>query len=244
MERAQIARVSVADQVAAILRQRILGGELRPGTPLQEIPLAASLGVSRNTMREATRILAMEGLLKRSIHRGIAVAQLSRKDVHEIYHVRRMLEIAAVLAARDRSSELLRDIRAALAQYENSVRARDWVSAVSHDLLFHNLLIRFHGSTRLEAFHQKLLGELRMGMVLVDRRHDDPGMLIPVHRKLYQLLSAGKLKQCATVLARHLDDSEARLARVMDSHASAPASKRPAQGPRFRSAKVVARNLR
>jgi len=80
--------------------------------------------------------------------------------------------------------------------------------------------------------------------VLVDRRHDDPGMLIPVHRKLYQLLSAGKLKACATVLAQHLDDSEARLARVMDSHARAPASQGPAQGPRFRSAKVVARNLR
>ena len=61
----------------AFLSQRILNGELRPGTPLQEIPLAESLGVSRNTMREATRILSLEGLLKRSIHRGIAVAQLS-----------------------------------------------------------------------------------------------------------------------------------------------------------------------
>src|ERR1700736_6013625 len=53
MERSQIHRVSVADQVASILRQRILNGELRPGTPLQEVPLAASLGVSRNTMQPA-----------------------------------------------------------------------------------------------------------------------------------------------------------------------------------------------
>src|SRR5438445_4880095 len=82
MERSQIHRVSVADQVAGILRQRILEGELRPGTPLPEIPLAASLSVSRNTMREAVRILALEGLLKRNIHRGVVVA-LSLKDVHE-----------------------------------------------------------------------------------------------------------------------------------------------------------------
>src|SRR6202049_4306805 len=66
MERSQIHRVSVADQVASILRQRILNGELRPETPQQEVPLAASLGVSRNTMREATRILSLENLLKRS----------------------------------------------------------------------------------------------------------------------------------------------------------------------------------
>src|ERR1700738_1926316 len=107
MERTQIHRVSVADQVASILRQRILDGELRPGTPLQEVPLAASLGVSRNTMREATRILSLENLLKRSIHRGVAVSQLSLKDVREIYHLRRMLEIAGILAAKDDRADVL-----------------------------------------------------------------------------------------------------------------------------------------
>jgi len=54
-----------------------------------------------------------------------------------------------------------------------------------------------------------------MGMVLVDRSHNDPGALVPVHRKLYQLLSAGKLKQCADLLLQHLDDSEARLGGIM-----------------------------
>jgi hypothetical protein len=39
--------------------------------------------------------------------------------------------------------------------------------------------------------------------------------LVPVHRKLYQLLSAGKLKQCAGLLVQHLDDSEARLGGIM-----------------------------
>ena len=37
-------------------------------------------------------------------------------------------------------------------------------------------------------------------MVLVDQRHDHPGILIPVHRKLYQSLTAGKLKECAKIL--------------------------------------------
>ena len=215
MERSQIHRVSVADQVASILRQRILDGELRPGTPLQEVPLAASLGVSRNTMREATRILSLEGLLKRSIHRGVAVSQLSLKDVQEIYHLRRMLEIPAVLAAQSRRNDILQEIRNTLDGYERSVRARDWMRAVSFDLQFHSLLIRFHQNKRLESFYQKLIGEVRMGMVLVDRTHDDPERLIPVHHKMYQLLTAGKLKQCAALLGQHLDDSEARLSRVM-----------------------------
>jgi DNA-binding GntR family transcriptional regulator len=215
MEHSQIHRVSVADQVASVLRQRILNGELRPGTPLQEVPLSASLGVSRNTMREATRILSLEGLLKRSVHRGVAVSQLSLKDVQEIYQLRRMLEIPAVLAAKSNHTDVLPELQNALEGYEGAVRRRDWVRAVEFDLQFHSLLIRFLHNRRLESFYQRVIGELRMGMVLVDRRHDDPGGLVPAHRKIWQLLAAGKLKQCATVLARHLDDSEFRLSKVM-----------------------------
>jgi DNA-binding GntR family transcriptional regulator len=228
MDRPQIHRVSVADQVASLLRQRILDGELRPGTPLQEVPLAASLGVSRNTMREATRILSLEGLLKRSIHRGVAVSQLSLKDVQEIYHLRRMLEIPAVLAADPDRTDIVQEIRNALDGYEQAVHARDWMRAVGFDLQFHTLLIRFHQNKRLESFYQKLIGEVRMGMVVVDRTHDNPERLIPVHRKIYQLLIAGKLKQCAEELAQHLDDSEARLSRVMDAQVSKSSTKRTA----------------
>jgi DNA-binding GntR family transcriptional regulator len=220
MERSQIHRVSVADQVASILRQRILKGELRPGMALQEVPLAASLGVSRNTMREATRILSLEGLLTRSIHRGVAVSQLSLKDVQEIYHLRRMLEIPAVLTAKTDNADVLPELKNAFEGYEQAVQDRDWVRAVEFDLHFHTLLIRFHRNRRLESFYQKLIGELRMGMVLVDRGHDDPGRLVPAHRKLYQLLSAGKLKQCAALLAQHLDDSESRLSRIMGTYNS------------------------
>lgn len=221
MDRTQINRISVADQVAALLRQRILEGEFRPGAPLPELPLSSSLGVSRNTMREATRILSLEGLVRRNLHRGVVVSQLSLRDVREIYQLRRMLELPAVLAASHPDPEILEEIRSALESYEDSVRVRNWPRAVRHDLHFHSLLIRFHGNKRLESFYQNMIGELRVGMVLVDRSHDDPGALVPVHRKMYQLLSTGKLKQCAAVLAQHLDDSEARLAGVMKAQSAA-----------------------
>src|SRR5260370_37511514 len=114
MELAAINRISVADQVASILRRRNLDGELLPGTALQEVPMATSLGVSRNTVREATRILSLEGLLKRSAHRGVAVAQLSLEDVAEIYRVRHLLESPAVRAANLQHSALLTEVRRAL----------------------------------------------------------------------------------------------------------------------------------
>lgn len=215
IEAAEISRVSVADQVAAILRSRILNGELPPGTALQEIPTAASLGVSRNTIREATRILALEGLVKRSAHRGVAVAQLSLRDVAEIYQVRQLLEVPAVLRAHASDGELFADLHEALEGYERSAGEANWVRAVQFDLHFHTLLIRFHRNERLISFYEKVIGELRMGMVLVDRRHDDPGRLAPVHRRIYELLRAGELSECVGVLTQHLRDSERRLTEIM-----------------------------
>ena len=217
---AEITRISIADQVAAVLRQKILNGELQPGTPLQEVPTATSLGVSRNTMREATRILSMEGLLKRNAHRGVTVARLSSNDVAEIYRVRHLMEIPAVLVAKPEDLDVLLQLQIALEGYECSVRDADWVAAVGHDLHFHTLLMRFHRNGRLESFYQKLIGELRMGMVLVDRRHDDPGGLVPVHRKMYDLLKAGEVQECARVLAQHLRDSETRLRAIMEQRMS------------------------
>ena len=101
----------------------------------------------------------------------------------------------------------------------------DWVRAVRFDLHFHTLLIRFHRNRRLESFYQKLLGELRMGMVLVDLRHDDPGGLVPVHRRIYQLLTHGEISECAALLAQHLRDSESRLTVVMDQRIAGAAAK-------------------
>ena len=221
----ELRRLSVADEVAGVLRLRILTGELRPGTALLEIPLASSLGVSRNTMREAMKVLSLEGLLTRSVHRGIAVAELTPQDIREIYHLRRMLELSAVQAAKHASGEHLERLRSLVDQYEAAVRAGDWISAVASDLQFHSLLIRFHNNRRLESFYQKVLRELRMGMVLVDRGLDNPTRLIRVHRSIYQLLAAGKLRQCATALAQHLDESEARISKVISEHASARTSK-------------------
>jgi len=240
MERLQIHRVSVADQVAGVLRQRILAGELRPGTALQEVTVSSALGVSRNTLREAMRILALEGLLKRNHHRGVSVASLSIADVQEIYQLRRLMEIAAVYAAAQPAADSLRQMHTLVDGYEAAVNARDWVRAVNMDLQFHSQLIRFHRNDRLEAFYQKIIGELRMGMVLVDRVHDDPGGLVPVHRQICELLAAGERRECADLLSQHLDDSEARLRDIVSRYADLKQAKTGTQAAAsFRNSAAV-----
>jgi DNA-binding transcriptional ArsR family regulator len=73
---AGIQRQSTTEQAADAIRQAVLSGRLLPGTPLREAALAAELGVSRSTVREAARTLEGEGLV--CYARSAGVPQLSR----------------------------------------------------------------------------------------------------------------------------------------------------------------------
>lgn len=88
------------DVVAGEIRRLILDGQLAPGERLIEDRLAEQLGVSRNPIREAIRILEAEGFLDVAARRGASVATLSAKQAAELFQVRLALEpLGARLAA-------------------------------------------------------------------------------------------------------------------------------------------------
>src|SRR5687767_1494613 len=84
----QIERISTVEQIANVLRRNILEGSLRPGRAVREGLVASELGVSRNSVREAVRMLIPEGLLQHHMHRGVIVTELGPDDVAEIYEIR------------------------------------------------------------------------------------------------------------------------------------------------------------
>ena len=92
VERESLSRASTAGRVADILRTRITEGRLLPGTRLSEEDIGSALGVSRNTLREAFRLLAHERLLVHEFNRGVFIRRLSVDDVHDLYRFRRLIE--------------------------------------------------------------------------------------------------------------------------------------------------------
>jgi DNA-binding GntR family transcriptional regulator len=209
-----IQRVSTADQVASLMRERILHGELKPGTSLREVVIAATIGVSRNTLREALRILIQEGLVRHTVHRGITVTKLSAESVSDIYSVRRLLEVAAVETSRP-TKERLEVLTRAVDQLETAALKQDWPALVEADMQFHCALVALLGSERLDAFFRNLLSELRIGLVAVDRASSDLHHMSGEHRKVYRLLKAGKRKECGRVLEAHLREAERLFKAVM-----------------------------
>src|SRR3954466_15645368 len=75
---------STVDRVADELRRAVFDGELESGTPLREIALTESLGVSRPTIREALGVLVAEGLATREPNRGVSVSTPDPASVRDI----------------------------------------------------------------------------------------------------------------------------------------------------------------
>lgn len=108
---APLRRSSTADEVVSLLRAQIVSGDLPPGTQLREVALAAAIGVSRPTLREAMQALKQEGLVRHEPHRGMFVAALGLEEIDDIYQVRRVIEGSAAAACARADEEGLRRVR-------------------------------------------------------------------------------------------------------------------------------------
>jgi DNA-binding GntR family transcriptional regulator len=105
-------RESIAEGVFQALRNAILDGELKSGERLRQENLAAELGVSQTTVRDALTQLIGEGLAVRIPYRGVRVVMLTSSDLEDIYAIRAVLEgMAARIAASQITSEELQEMQ-------------------------------------------------------------------------------------------------------------------------------------
>ena len=72
------------EQVAERLREQIFARELEPGSWIDEMKLCAQWGISRTPMREALKVLAVEGLVTMKVRRGAYVTEMSQDDVAQV----------------------------------------------------------------------------------------------------------------------------------------------------------------
>ena len=161
-------RLSVADEVAADLRRRILEGDLPPSSPLREIELAMTYVVSRHSARAALRSLASEGLVQIERNRGASVARLDPDGLQGLFELRTALELeAAHLALERHDGRLPADVHAEAKQLTRTCRRSrpSWRSVASAHAALHGALVDAANSPRIEAAYHALATELQLYLV-------------------------------------------------------------------------------
>ncbi|MFE3177735.1 GntR family transcriptional regulator [Amycolatopsis sp. NPDC059090] len=213
---ASIQRQSTTEQAADAVRQAILSGQLPPGTPLREAALGAELGVSRSTLREASRTLESEGLVRYRMNRGIVVADVTGPDVADIYAARTSVELTAADAlTRQRDPVIYQQLGDLVDQIEHAFDHGDTAAALDGDRLFHATLVTATRSPRLCRFHAQLQQEQRLALALAERSRRELGRTEDDHRRLLDALH-GSPKQASTELTGHLRAGAAELRRLLD----------------------------
>ena len=213
---AQVNRVSLAEQAADVLLDRIRSGEWALGGKLPgENTLAPQLGVGRSTVREAIRQLSGRGVLTTRQGAGVFVASLDiveewdtvlrRAGILDVIEGRMAIESeAAALAAERRSPQELRAIRRALAQRAGHERREDLVDA---DMGFHRSVVASaHNPLLLEMF-DRFVPRLRESMIemLRMRRAFDAVDDHEAHARLVEAIADKDPSEARKLSRGHLD---------------------------------------
>src|SRR5579863_1559271 len=195
---------TVADQVAAILRESIADGSLKSGAPLRQDELAQRFGFSRMPIRDALRLLEAEGVVAIHPTRGAFVATMDATEIKEIYAVRELLEVEALRLACPRlSDKALKEAALTLDQIDAEPDVGRWGAL---NKVFHLALYGACGNARLlgliEAQHNSADRYVRILLSNLDYRARSQSE----HRKILAACRARDEERAAIWLRKHLQE--------------------------------------
>jgi DNA-binding GntR family transcriptional regulator len=191
-------------EVAERLREQIFNRELEPGSWIDEQKIAAEYGISRTPLREALKVLAVEGLVTMKVRRGAYVTEMSTNDVRQVYHLLALLESdAAGEVARQADAGDLAQLRALHERLEREVHQREFFFATNE--AFHLLLLTLAGN----RWRQQIVGDLRKVMKL-NRHHSlfkagRPEESLKEHRALMDALERRDPAAAVQLMRAHFE---------------------------------------
>ncbi|MDY3983784.1 MAG: GntR family transcriptional regulator [Veillonellaceae bacterium] len=195
--------------VCETLREAIRDGVLKPGERLMEIPLAEELGVSRTPIREAIRKLEQEGFVVMVPRRGAYVADISLKDITQVFEIRSALEeLAAGLAAERITPDETEKLERLLVEIGNDMEQHNMDKIVETDINFHEVLYKASRNDRLVEILNNLREQTSRFRAM---SMNQPGRLIKTweeHRLLVEAITSGNAKKAREVARLHMEHSE------------------------------------
>jgi DNA-binding GntR family transcriptional regulator len=209
-------KLTIAEQIAAALRQEIVTGQLPAGTRLLQIETAQRFGVSTTPVREAFGLLQRDGLVQIDTHRGVTVFFPTIEDLIEHYEIRMALEIlAAEKAARRFQAQ---DAPPLMAILDEMRTTSDAAFYVERNQQFHLNLYRLSGRVRLVT----MIEELRNASLAYNHLYAAAGIpkdaqrLDAEHREILAACQANDPVRAAGAVRHHIQQTIVHITQVLD----------------------------
>ena len=200
--------VPLRAQVYEFMRRAIITGKLSSGAHINEVEIAAKLGISRTPIREAVKKLSDEGLVKVLVQNGTFVSEINREQVEEAYVIRIALELASVERAAIRiDSKQIEDLEDILMAHEVALNRKRFDQAIAYDDKFHKYLSEINSFPNLWKavdISKAQMDRCRIGAL------PSPGagqQTIDDHKAVLEALKQGDASAAKTAMTVHLDRS-------------------------------------
>ncbi|WP_367134041.1 GntR family transcriptional regulator [Saccharothrix sp. HUAS TT1] len=210
-ERGDLDRSSTAERVADKLRAGVLDGGIKPGQQLNEKALGEALRVSRNTLREAFRLLTHERLLVHEYSKGVFVRRPDVPDVVDLYAARRVIECGAIRRWPDVDEDARQAVRDAVALGLSCRERDDWTGVGTANVKFHRAITALAGSARLDEEVERLLAELRLAFHVMGDHEEFYRDYLALNQSIVDRLDAGEVRQAEEALLTYFDRAEQHL---------------------------------
>jgi phosphonate utilization transcriptional regulator len=204
---------SLATLAQQELERRIISGEIAAGTKLNEVEVAAALGVSRGPVREAFSALSQAGLVRVEKNRGVFVRQVSIEEANEFYEVRAALEgLIGKLAARRISIDEIEQLRSVVRRMHQTQKSRRADEYFVLNVEFHDLLARAARNNALLANYRGVVNQLDLyRRATITRGVENIPLSTQEHEAIVDAVAARDEQRAEALLTEHVLVSRARL---------------------------------
>ena len=200
-----IERPTLHEVVVTRLRDMIIEGQLPAGNRIHEGDLCQQLGISRTPLREALKVLAMEGLVDLTPGRGATVRQLTAKDIQDMLSVLSALErLAGVLTCQQATDEEIQEIRHLHDEMLSFHAAGDSLPYFKRNQQIHSRLIELSGNESLALVHDILQARLKRIRYIGDQNPDTWSAAVADHEEMIAALEARDGARLSAALVEHL----------------------------------------
>jgi DNA-binding GntR family transcriptional regulator len=200
-----IPRRSLHDELAERLRSQIVEGALPPGEKIVEKDLCAAFGVSRTPLREALKVLAHEGLVVLTPHRGAHVSHLTVSDLEAAFPVIGALEaLAGELACERATDGEISGISSLHKKMETAYKARDRARYFRLNQQIHEAMARAARNPVLDQMRDMLAGRLARARYYANISTPRWDQAMTEHEDILAALEARDGARLGQVLKDHL----------------------------------------
>lgn len=199
-----VKRQTLNQRVYQNIKQSILDGELPPGCKLSEVQMGKQLGVSATPVREAFRMLSMEGLIRVDPWKGAVVQGYNQQLALETLQCREALESLALKLFMEKAGK--KDIQALeymINQAENTDDINEFVSLSS---AIHDIWLEGCQNSKLLTLMSLLNTELLRERNFSANNQIRKNAIIAEHREILKAIRSGDISAAVSALSKHIQN--------------------------------------